>query len=333
MFSSSQAHSALSGYAVFAHEAGTTAHISFECPLICVSCARAFPPLSQVHHRWAWTPWECMYSCNHLHPFFIWSAAVSDVPERREKLSAAALTNSLLACNNAGAAASGRFFFLRIKQHAMIRNPCCVCPSLLSLSLSLSLSHTHTHTHNCPRSYHSMKEASLRLASLITSTATTTSAPLLLLFPSRSLSCASAVVALSSTCGRGLRSNLACWRKPEDKCCCCRTRRTTRSVAAQNLRHQECQQLGDLGDGGGNATTISLGGSNNNSGAFKRKASAAIAAADDDDDTQVVDRGDSWWAYLLLSANSRKTYVGVSSNVVRRCVCVCVCMSRAASTV
>jgi predicted GIY-YIG superfamily endonuclease len=92
-------------------------------------------------------------------------------------------------------------------------------------------------------------------------------------------------------------------------------------VAAQNLRHRECQQLGDLGDGGGNATTISLGGSsnNNNSGAFKRKASAAIAAADDDDDdTQVVDRDDSWWAYLLLSANSRKTYVGVSSNVVRR---------------
>jgi len=67
-------------------------------------------------------------------------------------------------------------------------------------------------------------------------------------------------------------------------------------VAAQNLRHQECQQLGDLGDGGGNATTISLGGSNNNSGAFKRKASATIAAADDDDDddTQVVDRDDSW---------------------------------------
>jgi len=96
-------------------------------------------------------------------------------------------------------------------------------------------------------------------------------------------------------------------------------------VAAQNLRHQECQQLGDLGDGGGNATTINLGGSNNNSGAFKRKASVTIAAADDDDDdTQVVDRDDSWWAYLLLSANSRKTYVGVSSNVVRRCVCVCV---------
>ncbi|KAH8974919.1 hypothetical protein BDL97_01G128000 [Sphagnum fallax] len=168
-----------------------------------------------------------------------------------------------------------------------------------------------------------MKEASLRIASLITSTATTTSAPLLLLFPSRSLSCASAIVALSSTCGRGLRSNVACWRKAENKCCCCRTRRTTRSVAAQNLRHQECQQLGDLGDGGGNATTISLGGSNNNnnSGAFKRKASATIAAAaadDDNDDTQVVDRDDSWWAYLLLSANSRKTYVGVSSNVVRR---------------
>jgi hypothetical protein len=99
-------------------------------------------------------------------------------------------------------------------------------------------------------------------------------------------------------------------------------------VAAQNLRHQECQQLGDLGDGGGNATTISLVGSNNNSGAFKRKASVAIAAADDDDndDTQVVDRGDSWWAYLLLSANSRKTYVGVSSNVVRRYVCVCMCV-------
>ncbi|CAM6044920.1 unnamed protein product [Sphagnum compactum] len=167
-----------------------------------------------------------------------------------------------------------------------------------------------------------MKEASLRIASLITSTAPTTSAPLLLLFPSRSFSCASAVVALSSTCGRGLRSNVACWRKAENKCCCCRTRRTTRSVAAQNLRHQECRPLGDLGDGGGNATTISLVGSNNNnnnnSGAFKRKASAAIAAADDDDDTQVVDRDDSWWAYLLLSANSRKTYVGVSSNVVRR---------------
>jgi len=206
----------------------------------------------------------------------------------------------------------------------MIRTPCCV--SLSSLSLSLSLSHTH----NCPSSSHSMKEASLRIASLIACTATTTSAPLLLLFPSRSLSCASAVVALSPTCGRGLRSNVACWRKAENKGCCCRTRRTARSVAAQNLRHQECQQLGDLGDGGGNATTISLGGSNNNnnnSGAFKRKASAAIAAADDG--TQVVDRDDSWWAYLLLSANSRKTYVGVSSNVVRRCVCV----SRAAATV
>ncbi len=183
-----------------------------------------------------------------------------------------------------------------------------------------------------------MKEASLRIASLITSTATTTSAPLLLLFPSRSLSCASAIVALSSTCGRGLRSNVACWRKAENKCCCCRTRRTTRSVAAQNLRHQECQQLGDLGDGGGNATTISLGGSNNNnnSGAFKRKASATIAAAaadDDNDDTQVVDRDDSWWAYLLLSANSRKTYVGVSSNVVRRCVCVCVCVQGCSNSI
>jgi predicted GIY-YIG superfamily endonuclease len=45
----------------------------------------------------------------------------------------------------------------------------------------------------------------------------------------------------------------------------------------------------------------------------------------------VVDHDDSWWAYLLLSANSRKTYVGVSSNVVRRCVCVC--LSRVAATV
>jgi predicted GIY-YIG superfamily endonuclease len=91
-------------------------------------------------------------------------------------------------------------------------------------------------------------------------------------------------------------------------------------AAPQNLRYQKCEQLGDLGDGGGNATTIILGGSNsnnNNSGACKRKAPAAIAAADDDG-TQVVDRDDSWWAYLLLSADSRKTYVGVSSSVVRR---------------
>ncbi len=42
---------------LFALEAGRTAHISFECPLICVSCARSFPSLSQVHHLfWAWTP-------------------------------------------------------------------------------------------------------------------------------------------------------------------------------------------------------------------------------------------------------------------------------------
>lgn len=64
-------------------------------------------------------------------------------------------------------------------------------------------------------------------------------------------------------------------------------------------------------------TRKSTSGVNRNSSA-KRKASSVVTTNDTEEDMDA--EGTDWCAYLLLSSDTRKTYVGVTSNVARRSV-------------
>lgn len=65
-------------------------------------------------------------------------------------------------------------------------------------------------------------------------------------------------------------------------------------------------------------TRKSASGVNRNSSSAKRKASSVVATNDTEEDMEA--EGTDWCAYLLLSSDTRKTYVGVTSNVARRSV-------------